>query len=352
MLRIKRNPEKFEPLELFSALGQIYDYDIKNAEHQNDFIQKITASLSASRQNPVMLNGKRMENLFKHVCASLNNCLFLKNEDAGEIMSAIPDLLPPDYRIMLKDGRQIFVEVKNFNNGDIRSEYRLTREYSDKIEKYGELHSVPVYYAIYFRIMRRWALVARSSMKEQENEFTLTIASALAKNEMHLLGDLMIGTKPDLVFELIPDKSKEITLTEPNFAFFTIGAVKIYCNDKEVTNGFEMQIAFNLMRYGDWECADPTAIMSENGLESVRYIFSPETYDNYEQQGFDLIATLSSLITEAFNEQTVNDSQVKSIDTRLNARLFTMNIPPDFKGEALPLWQFSMHPNHEFTDPE
>ncbi|EPW7304968.1 hypothetical protein ACWO6Y_004513, partial [Escherichia coli] len=65
MERIKRNPERFEAFELFSSLGQIYNYDIKNPEHQDDFIQKVTTSLIASHQNPILLNGKRIENLFK-----------------------------------------------------------------------------------------------------------------------------------------------------------------------------------------------------------------------------------------------------------------------------------------------
>ncbi|ALE98999.1 hypothetical protein ACSJL2_000467 [Serratia sarumanii] len=353
MERIKRNPERFEPLELFSALGQIYNYDIKNPEHLDDFIHKVTTSINTSRQNPIMLNGKRTENLFKHICASLNQCIFLKQEDAGDMMSTDIDLLAPDYRIMLKDRSQIFVEVKNFNAFDITDDYRLKKNYSDKVEKYGELHGIPVYYAIYIRMLRRWALVARSSMKELEQEHTLTPASALAKNEMYLLGDMMIGTKPALVFEVIPDPDKGVSVNEENFASFTIGGVKIYCNDSEVTNTFEMNTAFHLMRYGEWESSEPEAVFNEDEqLESIRFTFSPRSDENFKLQGFDFIGTLSSLVTAAFNELTVLDSQVRSVDTRQNARLFSIAIPDDYKGESLPLWRFSIQPNYEFTDPE
>ncbi|WP_122289773.1 hypothetical protein, partial [Serratia plymuthica] len=286
MERIKRNPERFEPLELFSALGQIYDYDIKNPDHQNDFIQKVTTSLIASRQNPIMLNGKRTENLFKHVCAALNQCLFLKQEDAGDMMSTEPELVAPDYRIMLKDRRQIFVEVKNFNTDDVTVDYRLSKAYSDKVEKYGELHRIPVYYAIYIRLLRRWALVARSSMKEMEQEYTLTPASALAKSEMYLLGDLAIATEPDLVFELLPDHTKEVSISDENIARFTIGGVKIYCNDREVKDTFEQNTAFHLMRYGEWVCPGSEAIYSDGQLESIRFTYAPQDYDNFNQQGF------------------------------------------------------------------
>lgn len=352
MERIKRNPERFEPFELFSSLGQIYNYDIKNPEHQNDFVQKVTASLIASHDNPIQLNGKRTENLFKHVCAALNQCVFLKQEDAGDMMSTDPDMVAPDYRIMLKDRRQIFVEVKNFNANDVTDDYRLKKVYGDRVEKYGELHGIPVYYAIYIRMLRRWALVARSSMKELEGEHTLTPAMAIVKNEMYLLGDLSIATEPDLVFELLPDHTKEVSVSKENIACFTIGGVKIYCNGREVTDTFEMNTAFHLMRYGEWICPGSEAIFTDGQLESIRYTFSPVDYENFKRQGFDFIGTLSSLVTAAFNEQTVLEGQVRSVDTRLNVRLFTVKIPDDYKGNGLPLWRFSMRPNFENADQE
>lgn len=77
--------------------------------------------------------------------------------------------------------------------------------------------------------------------------------------------------------------------------------------------------------------------------------FSPEDDENYKRQGFDFIGTLSSLVTSAFNEQTVHDSQIRSVGTRQNVRLFTVTIPDDYKGEAC-LCGVSMRPNYEFTD--
>ncbi|NWA64109.1 hypothetical protein HX773_24740 [Pantoea sp. B9002] len=187
-------------------------------------------------------------------------------------------------------------------------------------------------------------------MKEEEKEYTLTPISALAKSEMYLLGELMIGTEPDLVFELVPDRTKEVSVNEENFASFTIGAINIYSNDRQVTNTFEINTAFLLMRYGDWDCSEPTGIMDNGELESVRFTFSPKEYDNFNMQGFDFIATLSSLVTEIFNEQTVYDSEIKSIDMRINSRLFPINIPDEYKGEALPLWRISPQPNYEFVE--
>ncbi|WP_241649907.1 hypothetical protein [Rosenbergiella collisarenosi] len=268
------------------------------------------------------------------------------------MMSTEPELVAPDYRIILKDRRHIFVEVKNFNADDVTDDYRLKKSYSDKVEKYGELHGIPVYYAIYIRMLRRWALVPRSSMKELEREHSLTPASTLAKSEMCLLGDLSIATEPNLVLELIPDRTKEVSVSPEGIAHFTIDRIKMHCNDREVTDTFEMNTAFHLMRYGEWLCPESEAIFTDGQLESIRYTFSPEDDENYKRQGFDFIGTLSALVTSAFNEQTVRDSQVRSVDTQQNVRVFTVTIPDGYKGEGLPLWRFSMRPNFEFTDQE
>lgn len=350
MKRINRNPERFETLELFSALAQVHDYDIKSNEHEKDFIERIQTSLNASRKNPVMLNGTRTENMFKHVCAALDHCLFLKHEDAGEMMSTDPNLQAPDYRIMLRDRRQIFVEVKNFNTDNIQEAFRMTKSYSDKVEKYGEPQNLPVYYAIYIRLLRRWTLVTRSSMKQVGDEYYLTPISAMAKNEMYLLGDLMVGTEPDLVFEILPDRTKESSVNEENFASFIIGAIKIYCNGREFTEVFEMNTAFYLMRFGDWDCSQPTATMHNGELNSIRFTFSPHDYENVNLQGFDFIGTLSAMVTKAFNEQTIYDSQIKSLDTGLNARLFSIKIPDHYDGDALPLYLVSPRPNYDFPE--
>lgn len=109
-------------------------------------------------------------------------------------------------------------------------------------------------------------------------------------------------------------------------------------------------MAFYFMRFGDWDCGDAEAILEESGqLHSVRYTFKPQTDENTELNGFDFIGNLSSMITTAFNELTVSESQVTAIDTKLEPSSFSIEIPEGYKGKQLPLWIISQQPNADFN---
>lgn len=226
----------------------------------------------------------------------------------------------------------------------------LHKDNIDKVERYGALHGIPVYYAIYYRSINRWAMLPRSAFIELKRKYATNLIHSLANNSMGMLGDLMIGTKPDLVFELVADKTKDASIDENNQASFIIGDVKIYCEDNEIDDYDEKTMAFYFMRFGDWDCGDAEAILEENGeLHSVRYTFKPESSENAELNGFDFIGNLSSMITSAFNELTVSERQVTSIDTKLEPRAFSITIPEGYKGKKLPLWLMSQQPNTEFN---
>ncbi|HEA3132382.1 TPA: hypothetical protein RVR73_003723 [Aeromonas hydrophila] len=351
MKRLNRNPGKFEALEVFSAFSREHDYKLQSTEDTDKFIKKFSESLKASLTNPILLHGKRMEALFGQLAAGLGNCKMVKSEDTGEVISDDSEILLPDYRIILKDGRQIFVEVKNSNGKNPNSSYLFQKKYVEKLMRYSELNSVPLYFAIYYRCLRIWTLLPVSSLIELKNKYSTNPVHSLAKSEISLLGDLMIGTKLPLTFELVVDKSKEAHVDDHDQASFTCGDIKIYCCEEEIEDLLEKNIAFFLMRYGSLDCGQPEAVMDDNGkLHSVRYIFNSESAEDEEKYGFTIIGNLSSMITEAFNEHTVYEQQVTSITTKADPAVFSIAIPSDYKGQVLKLWRFTMQANPEFKD--
>lgn len=353
MKRIIRNPEKYTPLEVFSDFSRIEGYKLHVEEDFDAFMTRFGELLKASQTNEVLVHGKRVEALFGNLAAGLGGCKFIKSEDAGDSFAADADIQPPDYKLILNDGTHIFVEVKNCNQTKPKSSVLLHKENIDKVERYGQLHGIPVYYAIYYRCINRWAMLPQSAFIELERKYATNLIHSLANNTMGMLGDLMIGTRPDLVFELIADKNKEALIDENNKAHFTIGDVKIYCDENEVDDPHEKKMAFYFMRFGDWGCGEGEAILGENGeLHSVIYTFKPETYENTKLNGFDFIGNLSSMITTAFKELTVDDRKVISIDTKLEPRDFSITIPEGYKGKKLPLWIISQQPNTEFNSLE
>lgn len=346
MKRIKRNPEKFEVIDLFTAMGREHGYKLSVEEDVNDFIERIGSSLKTSQNNPNLLHGKRVESLFAHVAGALGNCRLIKQEDSGEVFTTEQDIQAPDYKVILSDGSQYFIEVKNCHFPNIRSPYPLKKDYLQKVENYAELHNTPLLFAIYFSRQNKWFLLRKESLIEQKSRYVTDFVNAIAKNEMSLLGDRTIGAKPDLSIELIADRSQEAKVDENGFAKFIIGDVKLYGSGREVTDETERSIAFYLMRFGDWSENDAEGIFDEDDFLGVRFTYSPDFPP--EDQEFSMIGELSSMVSASYAEKTVYERSVIALDTNLDPSVFAVKIPDNYEGEQLPLWQFIMQPNPDF----
>ncbi|TON81162.1 hypothetical protein CGH49_15385, partial [Vibrio parahaemolyticus] len=83
MKRIKRNPEKFEPIDLFSSIGLEYNYNLQSPEDRDDFVQRVSDSLTSAQSNERVLFGKRVESSFPIVVGALGKVSFIKQEDSG-----------------------------------------------------------------------------------------------------------------------------------------------------------------------------------------------------------------------------------------------------------------------------
>ena len=137
MKRIARNPGKFEPLNLYTAIGREAGYQLGSDAHYQHFIKAVEKSLKAGQANLSMLHGKRVEALFAHVAGALGRCLIVKTEDAGDIFVADGDVKIPDYRLVLRDRSQLLVEVKNCHGTGIERPFVLKRDYVDQLARYA-----------------------------------------------------------------------------------------------------------------------------------------------------------------------------------------------------------------------
>ena len=346
MKRIKRNPEKFEVIDLFTAMGREHGYKLAVDEDSDDFIKRIGHSLKASQENPNILYGKRVESLFAHVAGALGNCKLIKQEDSGEAFSTEQNIQAPDYKVILKDGSQYFIEVKNCHFPNIKSPYPFNKTYIEKLENYAELHSTPLLFAIYFSRQNKWFLLPKSSLIEQKNKYVTDFLNAMAKNEMSLLGDRTIGTEPDLTIELIADTSKDASVDSTGQAKFIIGDVKLYSAGREISDNLEKSIAFYLMRFGNWNEQNSEGIYKGEDFKGVRFTYSPDFPP--EEQKFSMIGELSSMVSSFCSELTTYERSVIALDTNLEPTVFSVEIPDGYKGNDLPLWQFIMQPNPDF----
>ena len=223
MKRVKRNPEKFEVIDLFTAMGREHGYKLTVEEDAKDFIERIGKSLKASKANPNLLSGKRVESLFAPVAGALGNCSLIKQEDSGEVFSTEQNIQAPDYKVILKDGSQYFIEVKNCHFSNLKSFYPFNKTYIEKLENYADLHATPLLFAVYFSHQNKWTLLSKSSLIEQKNRYVTDFLNSISQNEMSLLGDRTIGTEPDLIVELIADASKDKSISGKGISVDMLG---------------------------------------------------------------------------------------------------------------------------------
>ena len=54
------------------------------------------------------------------------------------------------------------------------------------------------------------------------------------------------------------------------------------------------------------------------------------------------------MVSSAFQELTVEDDGVVSMDVRYDPVFFNLQIPKKYNGQSLPLWQLVLEPNLDF----
>ncbi|CAK2389144.1 hypothetical protein [Vibrio crassostreae] len=345
MKRLKRNPERFEPIELFSSIGLQYNYNLQKTADRDDFVQRVTASLASAQENHRVLFGKRVESSFPMVLGALGKLSLIKQEDAGAIFSSANGINIPDYRVITATGEQYLVEVKNCHSSDLHHEYPFRNDYLASLQAYAEMSKLPLKLAIYFSQFNQWVLLDPTSLIKQSKRYVTTFINAIAKNEMGRFGDLLIGTKPKLEFVIVNDADSTGEVHENGETAILIKEVKLKCAGVEITDETEKNIAFYLTRYGDWIESSVTPVVVDNRVESIVFTFEPEHPS--ENNDFDTIGYLSSMISSAYREYTIEDGKVIAVDANVEPSQFNIGIPENYTSKTLPLWLLNIQPNFE-----
>ncbi|UVK40575.1 hypothetical protein LHFGNBLO_002057 [Mesorhizobium sp. AR10] len=344
MKRKKRDPEKFDPVELFTAIGRDRGYKINADGDIDDFLGRVGRSLKASQTNLILLHGKRVEALFAHAAGALGKCRMIKQEDCGSLFIDGDEVEIPDYRMILKDGTSYLIEVKNFHMKDFKSEFKIPKKSIRKLEAYAGINGLPLRIAAYFSNPGVWVLLPSAAFRETKNHFVIGFADAMARNEMATLGDRTIATLPDLRIEFHGDPDECFVPDDSGQVRFTTRRIKIYCRNQEVADGDGKEIAFYLMRHGNWPEQYAHAMMDEGKVVGVRFGFSPRS--PVEDQDLQIIGALSTMVSSAYGEMTVGESSILALDVQDDPDVFSLRIPEGFKDQALPLWQFTLQPNY------
>ena len=347
MKRIPKDPEKFEAIKLFDAMGRKYGFSMHDEDATDQFLRNVSTSLSTDKSNPIVLHGRRSEELFGFVAASLGKCQLIKQEDEGEVYVEDPQLITvPDYRIITSSGEEFLVEVKNFfQEKDPRLPYIVKNNYREKLLRYGGLASQPSKIAIYWSLWNIWTLTDLRRLQESEEDFLLDMFHAIKWNEMATLGDTMIATQSPLTFRLTADPTEKIELRANGELSFVTKSVELRCNGTLIESTNEQRMALYLMLYGSWPAEGPTLVATGGKPQGVEWSFEP--VEPQPDSGFQMVGTVSSMIARQFDKLTVSEGNVERLTPPIEPGSLGLLIEENYRGEHLPLWRFTVQPNLE-----
>jgi hypothetical protein len=336
--RQKRNPEKFEAFNLFSAMG----YKLNDSIAEDKFIKEVRRSLKNSKSNDTAIYGKRTELLFAYIVRALGSVALLKQEDSGDVYYFDEEVITPDYRLIFKDSSQLMVEVKNFRQKQPSEKFSIKKNYYNKLERYAKLNNVELKLAIYFSNWNQWVLLSIDAFEVDGELFTIDLSKALMMSEMSIIGDMMIGTSPDLEIHFLTNEDEANEIDHVGQAIFINRDIKIYCAGNEVTDASEKGMAFHLIKFGDWVEKECEAIVKNNKLVGMKFIFTPK---DHTAENFSIIGTLSSIISKMNREYTVKDGKVIAVDIKIPSFVLSVFVNKNYNGQHLPLWRFVIQRN-------
>ncbi len=327
-------PKSGQSIDLFRMVSQQEGYKLSDPESTEKFINQLSEEFTKAKSNPIILHGFRAQTMFEYVASSLGRCAIVKTEDAGSLHSTDADIKVPDLRILLNNGEEFLVEVKNFYQSSPFEPFKIKRTYINGLQRYAALFRKDVKLAVYWSKWNQWTLISFDKVKCNGNKCSLSLEDALKYNEMAILGDFTLATLPPLT-----------VVNESGEAMFRIGAVEMYCNDKLINDPREQDIAFFLMLYGEWSSSEGEAHIENNEIIHLDFTSSP--VQAHEKQSFEMIGNISGMISRRFNALTSNEGSVERISPQTDISDLGIQIPSDYKGEVLHLWRFILQPPTE-----
>lgn len=336
----QRGPPKRQ--KAFDLLASVAIFARKNGIPLNDltladrFMADAGPRLREAITDPVLVHGSRIERMFEATVLSLGRFRLLKSEDVGRVHAA-ETLRAPDFRIVLDDGSQWLIEVKNHRSeAPSKQEYEMSAKYLASLQSYADAVGTPLKLAIYWSLWRLWTVVSPENFRTENGGLRVTMQEAMLTNEFGRLGEKLIMTKPPLRLVLSAATHLPRSIDDEGLASFVVGSAQLFSRDAELINAKDRKLAQVLLFYGEWEVEGPIPFMDGNEFGGVEFIASPRE-PTCPDQGWEGIGTASRIFSSFFADQTVEGDQVVQLDGVAAPDWFEPLASWDFKNSKLPL---------------
>lgn len=334
--RLQRNIEKYEIYDLFYLLAE--NNGLKNFEDAN--INKIFEIIKRSLddiKNPTLLYGKQTEWMFANIVSCLPNCLLIKQEDKGELLSKNKNLKIPDYKIITTNDK-IFVEVKNYHSTNSNKPFKIKNDELSKLIEYSNLMGEKLYIAVYWSCQNIWTLLLPNDFIKNKKFSMISFVEAYRLNKMSLLGDYIIGTTSPLEMKIFIEESVS-KHNSFNTLAGTIVAVELFCNKVLIKDKYEEKILFNLILFNNWNENISIKFSEKKKMRYIHFEYNP--IKRIEGQNFNMINYLSSIMSMKYKFILNNQGYSGLVIEQIPLKSLLLEIDTNkYKSKTLPLWFF------------
>lgn len=357
-----------EPSQSIEALAWYSQFDtpttgmgatVQDLQRRQAAVDRLKTGMDESLANEARLHGWRVQNLFEAMIVCLGSIRLIMTEDAGsyyynEDAGAVK---PPDFRVVRSDGQQVLIEVKNVDPRTYKEALVNERDLKQK-QQYADLMATRLLLAHYWSAANHWSVVDPRVLERRDGKLVLRFETAMMANELGLMGDSMIGTRPPLTLSLIadpsqPQRARQISRTEEELGF-KIGGVELSCGGQVLTTAREQRIAWFLMFYGHWEVNQDLHFDGGGRLERLNFQVTPpvpaeESGEAIGRQGVEIVGHLSEMYSTYYNLMTLAETgEVQQLRHEPDPGVLAGLIPSDYwssPGRDLPIWQFVVRPS-------
>ncbi|WP_290050369.1 hypothetical protein [Amycolatopsis solani] len=326
-------------------------------DRHGETVAAISDALASSLDNVSRLQGWQVQYAFEAVVVALGNVRLIKFEDSGIYYfdDADGELQPPDFRIVLRDGSQLLVEVKNVAPNATTATVRA-KDLS-AAQRYADATGGRLLYAHFWSHTGLWTLVDPSAFDSTGSLRRLTLGESMKANEMYLLGDSWLAVEPPLVLSVITDRDKEQVVERHSGTAdtrrITVRRMELLNAGRLITDSAEWKLAWFLIWNGHWAPTENLQFDKNGRLERINYVFSPDIPDEVAARqiaarGMAIVGALSTLSTRRFLEvTTTNEGDIRALREEPEPALLVQLIPDDYwnrQDRALSLWKLNVSP--------
>jgi len=334
----------FDLMQMYGRFSANRDVSLSDPENKAAFGLHVGEQLDRGLGMATLLQGQRVEGMFEAMIIALGGCRMIKAEDGGKVWPEA-EFRVPDFRLVLQDGAQWLVEVKNVyceDPGEQRKKI-MTAAYRRPMEAYAKATGAELKLAVFWARWSIWTLVTPSKLAAEGEDLELDMITAITVSELSKLGDESISTSGPLVMRLTADSEKPRFLDENDVAQFIVGKAQVFSQGRELMDPTDQQIAWILMNFGQWSFEGPIAMMDGEHLLGVEFVHEPE---EASEQGFDHVGTLSRMFARYYANHTLEERAVVRLAAPPSPDLFAPFREPR-NSEALPLWRIRAAPNYD-----